>query len=159
MDSIDITGTTAINTETTQHIPRTSFPAPIGAIWQHGNNSMSVKINCYREKYIAIKNSKRKRDSDPSFFIHVYKTHTGATPVPVFRDHWTRGGDHGNPETRTRGIQDSVSEEGKPSSSETGIQMGTENVSQDPDRDERSASVTLGSISEITDSTDHRNET
>lgn len=119
---------------------RTEFTAPIGAIWQHGPNSLSVKINCYREKYIAIKNSKRKKDSDPSFFIHVYKTHTGATPVPVFRDHWTRSGDHGETETRTHGINNSVPATRGETTPETGIQVGAEDVSQDTDRDEGSAS-------------------
>ena len=123
------------------------FPAPIGAIWQHSDKSAFVKINCYKEKYIAIKNSKKSRDSEPSFFLHVYKTHTGAAPASFFRDFGARGRDSEKVESVKK--PDCLCSDIKRDDVEaTGLQVGEQNLQSDANDDKTSAQEPLGNKGE-----------
>lgn len=41
-------------------------------------DNMTVKITSQREKYIAVANKFRKKDTHPSYYLHVYQEYTGA---------------------------------------------------------------------------------
>jgi hypothetical protein len=45
-------------------------------------HTYKVKVNALPQKFIAIENRKRWRDTQPSYFLHTYQTHTGASPLP-----------------------------------------------------------------------------
>ena len=49
-------------------------------------HTLSVKINKYKEKFIAIGNTKKVRATQPDYFVHVQYSHTGSAPVYSFRD-------------------------------------------------------------------------
>ena len=63
-------------------------------------HTLSVKVNYYREKYIAVANNFKSRDTEPDYFLHVYQTHTGSAPIYPRRT---------GPPSPDGGIQDQVS--------------------------------------------------
>src|SRR3990167_3473600 len=87
---------------------------PIGAIWANGRNfktvvrsflsrrgisvtdselqdllissydRMMVKVTSQREKYIAVANRSGKKNTHPSWFLHIYQEHTGSVICAPF---------------------------------------------------------------------------
>lgn len=52
--------------------------------------TMYIKVNSMKEKFIAIENKKKRNSSTsdnlaPDYLIHLYQTHTGATPSYPFK--------------------------------------------------------------------------
>ena len=54
------------------------------------SHSMMVKVNLLKEKFIALQNSKKVKETNPDFFLHVYQASTGANPVYPFSSFTSR---------------------------------------------------------------------
>jgi len=48
------------------------------------SHTLSIKINKYKEKYIAIENSKKSKWEQPDYFVHTQYTHTGSEAIHPF---------------------------------------------------------------------------
>ena len=49
-------------------------------------HTLSVKVSILKEKFIAIRNTKKMEKRQPDYFLHVYQTHTGSAPIYPFPD-------------------------------------------------------------------------
>ena len=49
-------------------------------------HTLAIKVKSLKEKFIAIENTRKKKPTQPDYFLHVYQTHTGAAPAYPFGD-------------------------------------------------------------------------
>ncbi len=115
-------------------------------------HTLSVKVNTYldegtgerkeiKEKFIAIQNRNKKRDTQPDYFLHTYQTHTGATPEYP----WGYPGSKGTEiSVENIGSDGDVREDGGEQSEKTGVQLREKDVCKESNADEASAHITLG---------------
>jgi len=109
------------------------FPAYTGLdISVNKKHTLSVKINRYKEKYIAIENSRKIKTNQPDYFIHVQYTHTGSDAIHPFRDSGSivevKEGDQ-----PVKWKKDSLRTGGVETAASSGVSDRRENISKEPE--------------------------